>query len=82
MTHVRPEVLYAKKGKGDNERLEAGFAAYASHVLWVTGSECYKDQLTGMLNKFVDRVLGTVSRSTSVACHNLVNILMGRICTQ
>jgi hypothetical protein len=79
MTHVRPEVLYSKKGQGNNERLEAGFAACASYALWMTGSKCYKDQLTGMLNKFVDGVLGTVNLSASAACLNLVNVLMGSI---
>jgi hypothetical protein len=79
MTHVRPELLYSKKGQGDNERLEAGFAACASYALCLTGSECYKDQLTGMLNKFVDGILGTVNLSASAACLNLVNVLMGSI---
>jgi hypothetical protein len=80
MTHVRPEVLYAKRGHGDLERLEAGFAACASYAIWVTGTECYKDQLTGMLNKFCDGVLGTVSPSATY--QNLVNTLMGSVRTQ
>jgi hypothetical protein len=33
MTHVRPEVLYSKKGQEDNKRLEAAFAACASYAL-------------------------------------------------
>jgi hypothetical protein len=74
MTHVRPEVLYAKKGSGDLERLESGFAACASYAVWVTGSECYKDQLTGMLIKFIEGVLGTVPPTASYS--HLVNVLM------
>jgi hypothetical protein len=80
MTHVRPEVLYAKRGHGDLERLEAGFAACSSYAIWVTGTECYKDQLTGMLNKFCDGVLGTVPPMATY--ENLVNNLMGGVRTQ
>jgi hypothetical protein len=80
MTHVRPEVLYAKKGHGDLERLECGFAACPTYAIWVTGSECYKDQLTGMLDKFVTGVLGTVSPTTSY--YNLVSVLMSSVRTQ
>jgi hypothetical protein len=79
MTNVRPEVLYAKKGHGDLERLEAGFAACASYAIWVTGTECYKDQLTGMLNNFCDGA-GTVSPSATY--QNLGNTLMGSGRTQ
>jgi hypothetical protein len=77
MTHVRPEVLYAKKGSGELERLESGFAACSSYAVWVTGTECYKDQLTGMLSKFIDGVLGTVPYNASYS--GLVNVLMGSI---
>jgi hypothetical protein len=60
MTHMRPEALYAKRGHKDLERLDVGFAACPSYAIWITGTECYKDQLTGMLDKFVEGVLGTV----------------------
>jgi hypothetical protein len=43
-THVRPDVLYSKTGYGIIEPLKAGFAACASYAIWVTGTECYKDQ--------------------------------------
>jgi hypothetical protein len=48
MTHVCPKVLYTKRGHGHLERLEAGFAACSSYAIWVTGTKCYKDQLTGI----------------------------------
>ncbi len=61
MTHVRPEVLYAKKGSGKLESLSSGFAACSSHSLWVTGSESYRNQVTEMLDKFIEGVLGPVT---------------------
>jgi hypothetical protein len=80
MTHVRPEVLYAKKGHGDLERLEVGFAAYTSYAIWVTGTECYKDQLTKMLTNLCTGVLGTVSTTASYS--HFVNTLMTSIRSQ
>jgi hypothetical protein len=80
MTHVRPEVLYAKKGHGDLERLEVGFAACSSYAVWVTGTECYKDQLTKMLTKFCTGVLGTVSTTASYS--QFVTTLMTSIRSQ
>jgi hypothetical protein len=61
--------------------LEANFAACTSYAVWVvTGTECYKDQLMEMLNKFCDDILGTVSLGASY--ENLVNTLLISICTQ
>jgi hypothetical protein len=80
MTHVRPEVLYAKKGYGDMKRLETGFAACGSYTTWVTGTECYKDQLTEMLNKFCEGVLGTVPPNAFY--ENLMNTLLISVRTQ
>jgi hypothetical protein len=83
MKHVHPEVLYTKKGYGDIEHLETGFAACASYAIWVTGTECYKDQLTEMLNKFCDSILGTVpptpppfEHSNAVAQHVHIYLLL------
>jgi hypothetical protein len=73
-------VLYAKKGYGDIERLETGFAACASYAIWVTGTECYKDQLTEMLSKFCDGVLGTVPPNSLF--ENLANMLLISVQTQ
>jgi hypothetical protein len=80
MTHVRPEVLYSKRGHGELEKLESGFAACPSYAVWVTGTECYKDQLTKMLNKFVTGVLGTVPPSATY--FNLVSTLMSSVRSQ
>jgi hypothetical protein len=80
MTHMRPEALYAKRGHGDLERLEAGFAACTSYSVWITGTECYKDQLTGMLNKFIEGVLGTVP--PNAAYQFLATTLMSSVRTQ
>jgi hypothetical protein len=74
MMHNHPEVLYAKKGYGNIERLETGFVACASYAIWVTGTECYKDQLTEMLNKVCDGVPGTVPPNSPFK--NLVNTLL------
>lgn len=43
MTHIRPEVLYAKGGQGIIAWLEAGFAGCSSYAVWVTGTECYRE---------------------------------------
>jgi hypothetical protein len=80
MTLVHPEVLNAKEGHSNLERLEAGFAACTSYAIWVTGTKCYKDQLIGMLNKFCDGMLRMVS--PNVSYQNLVNTLMGSVRTQ
>jgi hypothetical protein len=80
MTHVRLEILYAEKGGGNLERLEASFTACASYAIWVTSMECYKHQLIGMLNKCCDSVLGTVSPIATY--QNLVNTRMGSVRTQ
>jgi hypothetical protein len=74
-THFCPAVLYAKKGYGDIECLESSFAACASYAIWVTGTKCYKDQLTEMLN-----VLGSVLPKLSY--ENLVNTLLISVQTQ
>jgi hypothetical protein len=44
------------------------------------GAECYKDQLTGMLNKFCDGILGTVPPNSSFK--NLANTLLITVRTQ
>jgi hypothetical protein len=80
MTHVCPEVIYSKKGCGGTKRLEAGFAACSSYTIWVTGTECYKDQLTEMLNKFCDGVLGTIPPGAMYKY--LVNTLLISVYTQ
>jgi hypothetical protein len=68
------KVLYSKKGYSDIEHLESGFVACASYAIWVMGTECYKDQLTEMLNKCCDGVLGTVPPNATY--ENLVNTLL------
>jgi hypothetical protein len=80
MNHVCPEVLSSKKGYGNIKHLEAGFAACSSYAIWVTGTECYKDQLIEMLNKFCDGVLGTVPLGATNK--NLVNTLLISVRTQ
>jgi hypothetical protein len=74
MTHLHPDMIYSKSGQGDVGRLEAGFAACSSYAIWVTRTECEKDQLTEMLNTFCDGFLG--SRPLGSSYKNLVNPLL------
>jgi hypothetical protein len=78
MSHLRPEVLYAKRGSGSLEPLESGFAACPNHRQWALGSEGYKKQLSHMLEKFVTGVLGNMS-STNAPSRQLANALMANV---
>jgi hypothetical protein len=80
MTHVHLKVLYPKNGQGNIARLEAGFVACSSYAIWDTGTKCYKNQLTEMLNSFCNGVLVTVPLGSLYK--NLVNTLVIDVQTQ
>jgi hypothetical protein len=63
MTHVRPELLYSKKGSGELGRLESGFCACPTYSTWITGTECFRGQMTDMLEKFLNGVQGATKQS-------------------
>jgi hypothetical protein len=77
MSHLRPEVLYAKRGTGSLEPLENGFGACASFRQWGLGSESYKKQLSTMLDKFISGVLGNMA--THGPARQLANALMANV---
>jgi hypothetical protein len=65
MTHIRPELLFAKKGGSELGKLDDGFAACPSYQMWITGGEAYKTVLTDLISKYCDGVLGAVDQMTS-----------------
>lgn len=62
MTHVRPELLYTKKGSGELGRLEAVFCGCPTYTIWITGSECFQGQMTDMLENFLDGIQGAMDQ--------------------
>jgi hypothetical protein len=65
MTHIRPELLYSKKGSGEIGRLEDGFCGCPSYTIWITGTECFRGQMTDMLEKFLRGIEGASIHTTS-----------------
>jgi hypothetical protein len=63
MTHVRPELLFAKRGGSELGKLDDGFDACPSYQLWITGGEAYKTVLTDLISKYCEGVLGAVDRT-------------------
>ncbi len=82
MSHIRPEVFYAKKGSGTLEPLENGFAACTSYDKWVTGAEGYKQVLSTMLTNFTAGVMGLVITGNNPAITSLAGALMGSLIGQ
>jgi hypothetical protein len=52
MTHIRPELLFAKRGGSELGKLDDGFAACPSYQLWITGGEAYKTVLSDLIAKY------------------------------
>jgi hypothetical protein len=77
MTHVRLELLYAKKLGGKIGCLEAGFAGCASYAIWITGTDCFCSQMTSMLKTYCDGVLGLVN--SSAAYYTFVLLLITNV---
>jgi hypothetical protein len=65
MTHIRPELLYSKKGTGEIGRLEDGFCGCPSYAIWITGTECFQGQMTDMLENFLRGIEGATSHTAS-----------------
>jgi hypothetical protein len=66
MKHMRPELLFAKKGSSELGKLDDGSAACPGYQMWITGGEAYKAVLaykmvlTDLTAKYCDGVLGAV----------------------
>jgi hypothetical protein len=65
MTHIRPELLYAEKGNGEIGHLEDGFCGCPSYAIWITGTKCFRGQMTDMLEKSLRGVQWAPSRTAS-----------------